>query len=196
LAKREQFLLFERLGLRCPPHGSAGELQQRLAASPGGLGDLPAASREVRAIVYLDQHAHRGEGKALLSLDEAAQSHADHYASLHVPSASEAPVALRHARLGRLTFWIRQQGSRQDWRSNRHEQEEVLAAGVSAEPNPIERVLWAIDFIPSPFGLLAVDFNTAPDLDVLGEAGVLTPSAVAEELERCAASVPAHLNQF
>ncbi len=58
------------------------------------------------------------------------------------------------------------------------------------------RVLWAVDFIPSAEGLLAVDFNTAPDLTALGESGLLTAKEVRAELEAAALISPACMAQF
>jgi hypothetical protein len=44
--------------------------------------------------------------------------------------------------------------------------------------------------------LLAIDFNTAPELSTLGEAGQLTASEVKAELDRVAAEAPGQLRQF
>jgi hypothetical protein len=57
-------------------------------------------------------------------------------------------------------------------------------------------VLWAIDFLPAADGLLAVDFNTAPDLTTLGETGALSADAVAAELAWVWETNPEHLAQF
>jgi hypothetical protein len=72
----------------------------------------------------------------------------------------------------------------------------VLERRPLSAPNPVERVLWAVDFVPAAEGLLAVDFNTAPDLTSLGESGLVTEAEVRSELEAAAASAPRSLEQF
>jgi hypothetical protein len=99
-------------------------------------------------------------------------------------------------RFGRLILWLDQRGRTDDWRSNREDAERVLDRRRTDSPNPIPRVLWAIDFVVSATGLLAVDFNTAPDLTTAGEAGRLEAAEVAEELAWAQRTHPEHLRQF
>lgn len=194
LAKREQFALFERLGLRSPPHGLVRELASRPHLPDAW--QLPGAAwtAEVEVVVYLDELQHAGNGKVKLPLAEALARHPGHYATLFVPLANPA-VILRHVRFGRLGFWLRQQGG-EDWRSNRADHEKLVGRSTHAEPNPLPRALWAIDFLPAPDGLLAIDFNTAPDLTTLGEAGVVTADEFLAELRFAGATAPESLRQF
>lgn len=194
LAKREQFALFDRLGLRSPPHGLVRELAARTHLPDVWQFPGTTWSAEVDAVVYLDELQHAGNGKVRMPLAEALANHPDHYASLFVPLANPA-VILRHVRFGRLGFWLRQQGG-EDWRSNRADHETIVGRSAHAEPNPLPRVLWAIDFLPATDGLLAIDFNTAPDLTTLGEIGVVTVEELASELHTAAATTPATLLQF
>lgn len=194
LPKREQFALFARLGLRSPPHGTVRDLAAG-TGMPRAWGFPEAAWRqEVEVIVYVDELQHGGNGKLKLPLATALVSHPEHYASLFVPLAHPA-LSLRHVRFGGLGFWLRQQGG-EDWRSNRADQETVLARFRCDEPNPLPRALWAIDFLPAADGLLAIDFNTAPDLATLGEAGAVTAAELHDELTKVAQSTPAALRQF
>jgi hypothetical protein len=195
LPKREQFALFARMGLTPPPHGLARELLERVQASAGSLGPLPAAAETLECVVYTDEYGHRGAGKARLPLSQAAAEHPGCLASLYFPHAG-APTAYRYVRFGGLFFWLRQSGDRTGWRSNSDDQESVLEKGAVASTNPVPRVLWAIDFIPSPLGLLALDFNTAPDLATLGESGALTAAEARAELAACASACPEQLLQF
>jgi hypothetical protein len=195
LDKRAQFRLFAALGLPAPPHGTVIELQERFRRAGPALAWPQEVTRDVWCVVYTDELAHRGEGKTLVPLSEAAERHPACFASLFVAPASE-PVAFRHVRFGGLAYWLRQSGARGAWRSNRADEEQVLAKCRVAGPNPVARALWAIDFIPSPNGLLAVDFNTAPDLATLGETGALTNAEALAELELAAAEDPRQLAQF
>lgn len=194
LAKREQFQLFERLGWPVPPHGLIAELATRTGLAAAWLFPRTAWHRELEAVVYLDELQHQGEGKLKLPLAEALTQYPGHYGSLFIPLAHPA-VSLRHVRFGRLGFWLRQQGGA-DWRSNRADTETILSRALHPEPNPIPRVLWAVDFLPAPSGLLAVDFNTAPQLVTLHETGALTLDQVRAELDFTAATHPEWLRQF
>lgn len=194
LAKREQFALFEHLGLATPRHGLVRELGSQLP-SPAAWNDPRSAwLPEVHCVVYLDEISHAGEGKVRLSFSEALARFPEHYASLYFPPAGP-PVNLRHARFGHRGFWLRQQGTADDWRSNRRDRETVVAESLLPPCPLIRRVLWAIDFIPTPAGLLAVDFNTAPDLNTLWETGRLTAAAALAELEHAALDQPETLRQ-
>jgi len=195
LDRRAQFRLFASLGLLAPPHGTVTELQERFRRSGPPLEWPEEVARDVWCVVYTDELAHRGEGKVLVPLGEAVQRYPGCFASLYVAPASE-PVAFRHVRFGRLAYWLRQSGARAGWQSNRADEEQVLSQRRVAGTNPVPRVLWAIDLIPSPNGLLAVDFNTAPDLTTLGETGALTNAEAQAELELAAAEDPRQLAQF
>jgi hypothetical protein len=195
LSKRAQFQLFHTLGLPTPRHGSVSDLAQHLSHPLTGLRAPASVLEEIRCIVYHDEFAHRGEGKELLPLSAALEQFPTQFASLYHASSTGA-VAFRLARLGQLVFWLRQESAVSDWRSNRQERETVLSREVAIEPNPIPRVLWAIDFILGPEGLLAVDFNTAPDLTTLGETDALSPPDVLAELNRAAQENPDALRQF
>jgi hypothetical protein len=194
LDKRAQFRLFAALGLPTPPHGAVAELHEGLRRSGPPFAWPEEVMRDVWCVVYTDELAHRGEGKLLLPLSEAAKRHPACFASLFAAQPGE-PIAFRHVRFGRLAYWLRQCGTRAGWQSNLADKEWVLSKALAAAPNPVPRVLWAIDFIPSPSGLLAVDFNTAPDLATLGETSALTSAEALAELELAATELPS-LAQF
>jgi hypothetical protein len=193
LSKRRQLDLLESLGFRTPAHGPAAELEVRLRQGLAGVGP-PAAADHVRCVVYHDELAHRGEGKEVLRLAEAARRFPDTLAAVfHEPQLPG--LSFRFIRFGRLGFWQRQQSQGGDWRSNQRDIESVLERQWLPGSNPVERVLWAVDFVPAAEGLLAVDFNTAPDLATLGESGWVTVDEVRRELETASAT-PRCLDQF
>jgi len=195
LSKRAQFELFRSLRLAMPPHGLVHQLPAQMEQAPADMAVPQAARDEVRCVVYLDEYGHAGEGKVLLTLADACEKFPDHFGSLFIPPFG-APVIFRLVRFGRFAFWLRQQGDPAGWQSNRRDDEQVLGKIRCADPAPIPRVLWAIDFLPSPFGLLAIDFNTAPQLATLGETHVLSPEEVRIELQHAAQSAPQHLEQW
>lgn len=193
LAKREQLALFDRLGLSTPPHGIIRELARTRV--PWGC-DPALWQREVECVVYEDEHLHRGLGKHKMTLADAVALHPDRYASLFIASGARA-TSFRHVRFGRIGIWLRYVARPGEWRTNVDaEEEEVVGVARDLEPAPIPRVLWAIDFVPSVLGLLALDFNTAPELRALGESGLVRDDELHEELKRAAAERPEHLAQL
>lgn len=195
LTKKAQFALFKSLSLATPPHGTISELAAQLQA---GLetGTVSAALQaHYQCVVYGDELAHRGAGKELLTFIEAQSRDPETFASMFIPQ-NGPPVSFRLIRFGRLIFWTRQQGEKGAWRSNQRDEETLLGKDSAQGVNPISRVLWAIDFIPGPSGLLAVDFNTAPELAILGECGALTPEEALAELQFAVEHAPGQLQQF
>lgn len=196
LSKREQFALFTRLGLATPPHGVVRELAERLALPSIWGCELQAAWRqEIELVVYEDEFAHAGAGKRRLALKQALLECPELFASLFMPPVQRA-VNFRHVRIGRIGVWLRQEGGAGEWRSNRQDHETVLERTTHRGPPEISRAMWAIDFIPAPAGLLAVDFNTAPELVTLGETHVVSAGEILAELEWAGTQNPASLNQY
>jgi hypothetical protein len=195
LAKRQQFQLFDTLGLPTPMHGTVTELAARLQTPRAGCLPPQAVRDSFRLVVYVDEYSHRGQGKVRLPLAQALREFPGCFASVF-HSQPAAATAIRLVRLGRLAFWLEQTAGGPDWRSNQNDRETVLSRHPAAEPNPVPRVLWAIDFIRGAEGLLAVDFNTAPELSTLGETGALTAADIQRELDHAAAETPSHLQQF
>ncbi len=195
LPKRAQFDLFNKMQLATPPHGLVSELAERIRIPILGENAPGEWAEDLKCLVYLDECAHRGEGKTVLSLADACCQYPGHFASLFVPIPG-GPVAFRMVRFGRLAFWLRQEGQPGNWQSNFLDQETVLRKWTPNSNNPIPRVLWAIDFLPTPFGLLAVDFNTAPQLVTLGEEKSLAEDEIRAELAFAGQNYPDHLNQF
>jgi hypothetical protein len=191
-SKREQLAFFGKLGLKTPPHGTVQELAQLLEVPFGG--PINAIQRELSCVVYDDELQHGGRGKRLIPLNRALAECPETYASLYV-APKEPGLAIRHLRIGRIGVWLRQSSKSGDWRSNVHDDEQVFEVRRELPPLAIPRVMWAIDFIPSAFGLLAIDFNTAPALITLGENGVLTEGDILAELERVALEHPEQLDQ-
>ena len=195
LRKREQFALFTSLSCPTPPNGIVTDLAARLDMPYLGVSIPPLFKTDIQCIVYLDEYSHRGEGKKLMMLSEAVSSYPNHYGCLFIPQ-SGPPLAYRMVRFGDWVFWMRQTGDPASWQSNRRDHETVIEKQQVNHPNPVHRVLWAIDFLPTPFGLLAIDFNTAPELSTLGETGSLTVVEVAKELANAFKRNPQLLKQL
>lgn len=146
-------------------------------------------------VVYTDPHAHAGEGKLLLPVDQAEAKHPGAYCSLFVgPVRNPGPGhSTRLIMVGDLPFWINYT-SRTDWRSNAGEVliEEALTlpeskAHLEAQALRLGLPLLAIDFVEAPTRqLYAVDLNTAPGLRGTHVERVLRPSVVHAAIEaRC-----------
>ncbi len=195
LGKAAQFDLMKSIGLRTPPHGRVEDLASGVLEMPGVGSGPRQILDDIQCIVYLDELAHRGQGKERLTLREAWERYPRHFASMYVAPPG-GPVAYRWVRFGRCEYWLRQTGGSGDWRSNRNDEETAVGHAWRPETMPIPRVVWAMDFVPSAEGLLAVDFNTAPQLAVLGEQGLLTAEQARIELEWAVAHHPESMKQY
>lgn len=196
LSKRAQFELFERLGLATPPHDTVAELAARFPAPQVWGSSLdPWWGETVELVVYEDEFAHGGGGKNRMPIGKAVQEFPQAFASLYIPPA-RAAINFRHVRIGRIGIWLRQEGGAGEWRSNRQDTEKILVRSYHPESFPVPRAMWAIDFIPAAFGLMAIDFNTAPELSTLGETSTVSALEILSELTYCGSKNPASLQQF
>jgi len=195
LSKSAQFALFSSLSCPVPPHGIVKGLWSQLDNPCLGATIPKSLAFDIQCIVYLDEYAHRGEGKERMPLAEAVSRYPNHYGCLFI-ALPGPPLAYRLVRFGDWIYWLRQSGDPASWQSNRMDHETVLEKQRASQPNPVPRILWAIDFLPTPFGLLAVDFNTAPELSTLGESGVISIQEIASELQAACKHNPQYLKQL
>lgn len=121
-----------------------------------------------RIVVYTDEYAHRGEGKILVTAEEALDKYPDLYCSQYVPTRPDGGSASeRVVTVGGTCFRIEQASS--DWRSNCGPDAE-FAITHSFAATPIWLVntpIFAIDYIRCGNQFLAIDFNEAPDINPL-----------------------------
>lgn len=165
----------EAAGFRVPPR----------ANSPGQL--RATLGRHGYFVVYTDPYAHAGEGKVLLSVDQAEREHPDAYCCLFV---GEPGHSTRLLMVGDIPFWLTY-SSRSDWRSNAGEvviEEEMLLPSRKVELEAaalrLGHPLVAIDFVHSRHRVAyAVDLNTAPGLRGTPVERMLRPSVVHAAIE-------------
>lgn len=182
--------MFDSLGIATPIHGTVAQIQEKLAAT--FYDERVLAEFDPQLVIYPDEFAHGGDGKQLVPLSNAP---ADVYASLFIPTAGTGSVGFRQVRFGHLEYWLR--GRSADWRSNIDSERALLKRTANLPwDTRIPRILWAIDFVPSSSGLLAVDFNTAPTFQTIAAVCPGDAPEWLRILEQCAAEYPAWLKQF
>jgi len=131
-----------------------------------------------KLVVYTDERAHRGDGKLLLTAQEALEKHPDAYASEYIESP---PESLRLLQVGMMR-WMLTYKSDDAWRSNVGNEVEIQIVGEHVGYNKdIQLPLFAIDFVCDKDGnRYAVDFNIAPGLKWTGIDDRVKPVEVVE----------------
>ena len=179
MSKAEQFATLEELGFKVPEHGSVTEVYQKVKEKfPGFSEELFLLYAEtVKVVVYLDEYAHRGEGKILTTLGDAIKEYPYLYCSRFVESQPSVPgiehaTSYRHLQVGRKSFCLRYTGYG-SWMSNHAEEVEVefLFEGFEARGPLSSQVpfpVFAVDMVQCGPWLYAVDFNTAPGIGGTG----------------------------
>lgn len=150
-------------GYQVPIHGKVSEV---FLMKPNLTQEPVYEKRQV--VVYLDERAHRGEGKVLLPIRDAYTKHPDSLCSLYCPSYdSHESVSYRLLQIGDRRWWLRYR-SFGNWQSN-HGEGDIHCYGELTKQWAIPLPLYAIDFVQAHDGsYLAIDFNKAPGLQFTG----------------------------
>jgi hypothetical protein len=164
ISRRQALRALETQGFRVPQHGLVKDLVPNLVSQL----NIPGAEKILSLVVYVDEHAHAGEGKVLLEAREALERFPDSFACQYLPVFPHGRgTSFRWLRIGGKQSWLRYD-SMDDWRSNCGEVR-IGLAGIIEEPF-FDSLLWrlgpmvAVDFLPIGERLYAIDLNTAPGL--------------------------------
>ena len=133
-------------------------------------------------VVYTDTHSHRGENKVLMSASNANMSMPNYLCSEYI--GFEKGVSIRHLQLGEYWFKL-QYKSKDDWRSNcgTDVDIEMLNTGFGYHET-IKAPIFAIDFVKSEQGLLAVDYNIAPGCGWTGVNEIVSAKEIADSIKK------------
>lgn len=158
--------MLESAGLRVPMYGKVRDLARALVAGGG---------KDAQVVVHMDPMGHRGEGKVLLLVVEAAIQHPDCLGTVYIRPPGQFAVSRRLLFLGDRHFWLGYRSESGDWRSNWGD---VVVRVLGCSPVPPMRrpgrSVLAIDFVPDEYGeLWAVDLNVAPRVRGTGVEEVL-----------------------
>lgn len=174
--KRSEALRYlSSLGLMVPTFGKVRDLPRLIDGYFHQLTDV---------VVYLDETAHKGEGKVKMPLSEALEKYPDHLATEYIQVLPAfASCSWRYLQVGDKRFWL-QYFSRNDWRSNCGEVEiKVLSKEKDGYCPSIKYPLFAVDFLPAGH-LYAVDFNISPQIRGTGIEDILPSREAAEAIKR------------
>lgn len=184
MERRYMFRMFESLGIQCVEHGFVSDLynthHQKIKRT-----QTPKKTRFftpgdfLQFVIYLDEKAHAGKGKILVSADYAMKSFPDKYATIYIPSSS---ISFRYLKIGKRTFWVKYQ-SDDIWRSNVGDVsiDVVPAHSDGYHPN-IPYTLWAIDFVQCRREMMAIDFNISPGMPE-GIENLIKPEEIANQIK-------------
>lgn len=168
MSRRGMFSFLREHGYVTPQHGIVGS-----------LGMHPAN----KVVVYLDEHKHQGDGKELMTYEEALERFPDQYGCQYIPSeVNGMSETWRYLQLGDQSVWLRYR-SDDPWRSNCGDVNiEVISHHISGKPIRMDRVLYAIDFVGTNIKY-AVDYNEAPGLHRTGLEEIYRPKEVVDHIK-------------
>jgi hypothetical protein len=171
------------LGLRVPAFGCVRDLYDRKRRE--WQGNIDIVDSLLSVVVYLDERAHRGEGKVLLSLCDAMEQYPDHLATEYIPALpSGHGLTWRYLQVGDKVFWL-EYTSRDDWRSNcGNVHIRVLSREKDSYNERIKYPLFAVDFVPAGNKLYAIDFNIAPGVKGTSVEELLPAREAAEAIKK------------
>lgn len=171
MSRSEMFDFLEQIGVKTPPHGSPQQVFNQIGDSTSSV------------VVYINQYAHRGEGKILLPILEAIQKYPSHLCSLYYPTLPTGSESFRYLQIGDKRYWLRYTSS--DWRSNYGDtQIEILSQKEDGFHSNINLPLFAIDFITDCKIFCAIDFNIAPGVRHTGIEDILPAKEAAAAIKR------------
>lgn len=172
MGRREMLQYLSSLGLKTPPFGTVRELWESQDDFYRQIWDV---------VVYLDERAHRGEGKVRLPMADAVRQYPERFATLYIPSTPLVAVSWRYLQVGDKVFWLEYASA--DWRSNYGKVEiKVLSRERDGYHPKIRLPLFAVDFVVAD-RLYAVDFNIAPQIRGTGVEDLLPAREAAESLK-------------
>ena len=178
--RRQMFAILKRIGLEVPIHGTAKEIYERTEEY-----EREYLLSTMDLVVYLDETAHRGEGKIRLGFKEALDAYPDQFASMYIHPPQDLAQSTRYLAVGDRAFWLRYE-SVDDWRSNCGNVRITVLREEKTGRYPIPFALYAIDFVPigQLNERLAVDFNVAPGIRGTGVEDRLSAQEVVEAIKR------------
>jgi len=152
-----------------------------------GVVESPAFRDGSLVVVYENERAHRGNGKWLLTAEDARKFFPGCLASefVYTNDTSCSGKSWRLLRIGSRTFWLEYR-SQDNWKSNCGEVS-VRLLDTKPEGLPgieLEYPLFAVDFVPDGQMLWAIDLNIAPGIRGTGVEDILKPMGIAEEIKR------------
>lgn len=130
-------------------------------------------------VVHLDELAHCGDGKILVTYHEALKLFPNCLVVEYL--AGEIPgLSFRYLSIGKRT-WLLEYRSKNDWRSSCGEVDISIKQELDSSKAHISSLpLFAIDFVKDSDIFYAIDFNSAPGLKYTGLDSILKPAQVVE----------------
>jgi hypothetical protein len=180
-SKLEQLTILKAFELR-PPH--FGVIRKDIVHSR-------------KVVVYLDEYAHRGEGKIVVGKTEALNYDGKTFASYIEDETPGNVHHIRYLRFGSRWFWLHyQQLDSKEWRSNvgdvkvcRLDEKDVSYYTNYREIVPFLHTftglfpMIAVDFlVDKHFQLCGIDINTSPQIKGTTVEDVVKPTEIVDEI--------------
>jgi hypothetical protein len=195
LSRRDVLRAFSALGIETPEHGTVTEVIDKVRT--GELMNSFSPEEQERlldmgfgdVVVYLDEYAHRGEGKERINWRTALDQYPDHYATHYIMTypSENTGLSLRNLSVGRLRVMIRY-ANENDWRSNYGDPLIMPLASLEIPediqvPLTFHYPLYAIDYLDMGKAYKAIDFNSAPQIRGTGLENMIEPKTLVKQIE-------------
>jgi len=163
MPRSEMLKYMNDVGLNTVPHGFVKNLYEKYYKSKNEKKNNPESM--LGLVVYVDESAHRGEGKELLHYEEALEKYPNHYASVYMNNLNLTKSSFRHLQIGKKSYLLRY-SSKDKWRSNFGNNISIYLRKVNDDKQyffkKIRYPLFALDFVLIKDISYFMDFNISP----------------------------------
>jgi hypothetical protein len=177
LADKTADIKYIRLNSDSPGRGKDLTFLKSIGISTVKLNSVrDIASKSGKIVVYTDVKKHGGQGKLLMSLDEASLVYANALASEY--HEESAMITYKFLQIGKRRF-------RCILKNKSHLEEGDVTDLQELDEGYnycIGLPIFSIDYVSTDSGMLAVDFNRVQNIEKLGLAGFMTSYDVIEEI--------------
>ena len=161
MSRPEMLKYMDNVGLNTVPHGYVKDLYGKYYKNK----KKNSSENMLGLVVYLDENAHRGEGKELLHYEEALEKYPIYYASVYMNNLNLTKSSFRHLQIGKKSYLLRY-SSKDKWRSNFGDNISIYLWKVNDDKQyffeKIRYPLFALDFVLIKDISYFMDFNISP----------------------------------
>jgi len=166
MSRPEMLKYMDKVGLNTVPHGIVKNLYKKYYKNNKKISKKRNIIKNMlRLVVYVDENAHRGEGKEFLHYEEAFEKYPNHYASVYMTTFNPTKSSFRHLQIGKKSYLLRY-SSQDKWRSNFGDKVSIFLWKENNDKRyffeKIKYPLFALDFVQIRDKYYYMDFNISP----------------------------------
>lgn len=176
LSSKTAKIVYERFLKHSQPKGTALAELRKMGIATIEVKPVSMLAGNPYLVVYTNSKLHNGRGKSIMDYNEALMMHSNMPASVFYPETGM--VTYKLLQIGKRRFRVVIQN-----KSYLEEGPVISFDEIEPAPSKMEGLpVFSIDYISTPSGLLAVDFNKTPNLSRLGMQDKLTAEEIVHEI--------------